>query len=161
MGRENKRKFKPSCDCCVVSELQKCRPFVLDAKLRLTSLLLDFGTLHWASPAAETHGLLKWESLGTRRQRNEPIIRGFCAFPVFQPRGKLSGWCGWYVRPGCAREGGGRAAGAWRGRDVPRPRRSGLPGRQTDRQTDRHPFPAPGSPSLLRPERNLKRRAAD
>lgn len=45
MGREDSGKFKPSCDCYVVSELQKCRLFVVDVKLRLTSLLLNFGML--------------------------------------------------------------------------------------------------------------------
>lgn len=46
VGREDRGKFKPSCGCYVVSELQKCHLFVLDVKLRLTSLLLNFGMLH-------------------------------------------------------------------------------------------------------------------
>lgn len=46
MGREDRGNFKPSGDCYVVCELQKCHPFALDVKLRLALLLLNSGELH-------------------------------------------------------------------------------------------------------------------
>lgn len=109
MGRENKGKFKPSCDRCVVSELQKCRPFVLDAKLRLTSLLPDFGTLHSGLLQQHEHMFCESGNLRGRGGRGRSQSKVALARSPGPAVRKAADGPGTYGRPGGRR---GRSGGA-------------------------------------------------
>jgi len=119
VGREDRGKFKPSCDCRVVSELQKCHLFVLDVKLRLTPLLLDFGTLHSTlgfSSSRNTWSIkvgIFGDAEAEKRANHTWLCRISCFFSICR---KLFGWYVCVRAAGRAGGGEGRAGGgasAW------------------------------------------------